>query len=475
LTAITINRELLFRIVFNPEAGNETEGGMRKGFHIAVFLIAALIYHVDRVAADTILQNAGIASSTTPVGSGARALGMGGAFIAIADDATAASWNPAGLIQLERPEMSIVGDYVSRREQFSSDSNPEIGNSSTSDDLNLNFISATYPFNLLKRNMVLSVNYQRLYDFKRNFSYQFQETFTDPSGVAPPIKIKDQVRFDQDGYLGAFGLAYAIQITPVFSVGTTVNFWFEGLGVDNGWSEKLTLRSEISIGDGPAEEETIRIDDTYSDFNGVNANFGILWEVTPNIRLGAVLKTPFTGTLDHKYRESREPGKDVSLKENVDLRFPLSYGAGIAYKFSEGFIIDLDLYRTDWGDYYIKDSQGNKFSPIDGRPKNESNVKDTTQIRLGGEYLFTFPKGKIAVPLRAGIFYDPEPGENRVKDFYGFSLGSGISYKGWIFDAAYQLRWANNEDASNLIGTGNRDAHFDVRQHSFLASMIYHF
>ena len=32
-------------------------------------------------------------SSLTPVGSGARALGMGGAFIAIADDATAASWN----------------------------------------------------------------------------------------------------------------------------------------------------------------------------------------------------------------------------------------------------------------------------------------------------------------------------------------------------------------------------------------------
>jgi hypothetical protein len=36
-------------------------------------------------------------------GAGARAMGMGGAFIAIADDATAASWNPSGLAVLERP------------------------------------------------------------------------------------------------------------------------------------------------------------------------------------------------------------------------------------------------------------------------------------------------------------------------------------------------------------------------------------
>ena len=52
-----------------------------------------------------------ITSSPNVVGSGARALGMGGAFIAIADDATAASWNPGGLTQLERPEMSLVYNF----------------------------------------------------------------------------------------------------------------------------------------------------------------------------------------------------------------------------------------------------------------------------------------------------------------------------------------------------------------------------
>ena len=40
---------------------------------------------------------------------GARSLGIGGAFVALADDATAAYANPAGLTQLVRPEMSVEG------------------------------------------------------------------------------------------------------------------------------------------------------------------------------------------------------------------------------------------------------------------------------------------------------------------------------------------------------------------------------
>ncbi len=41
-------------------------------------------------------------------GVGARALGMGGAFYAIADDATAAYWNPAGLAYLQRKEFTTM-------------------------------------------------------------------------------------------------------------------------------------------------------------------------------------------------------------------------------------------------------------------------------------------------------------------------------------------------------------------------------
>ncbi len=41
-------------------------------------------------------------------GAGARSLGMGKAFVSIADDATAAYWNPAGLAGISRPELTAL-------------------------------------------------------------------------------------------------------------------------------------------------------------------------------------------------------------------------------------------------------------------------------------------------------------------------------------------------------------------------------
>ncbi|MBN1560143.1 PorV/PorQ family protein [candidate division KSB1 bacterium] len=41
-------------------------------------------------------------------GIGARALGMGGAFVPVADDASAAYWNPAGLVQLAKREVHFM-------------------------------------------------------------------------------------------------------------------------------------------------------------------------------------------------------------------------------------------------------------------------------------------------------------------------------------------------------------------------------
>ena len=82
-----------------------------------------------------------IPSSPNPVGSGARALGMGGAFIAVADDATAATWNPGGLIQLETPEISGVFSGTLRTEDKSFADNPEASGSDRIDDYNINYLS----------------------------------------------------------------------------------------------------------------------------------------------------------------------------------------------------------------------------------------------------------------------------------------------------------------------------------------------
>ena len=65
------------------------------------FFIITFILTVTLFVRDSHAQSKGnIHALPLPVGSGARALGQGGAFIAVADDATAASWNPGALMTL---------------------------------------------------------------------------------------------------------------------------------------------------------------------------------------------------------------------------------------------------------------------------------------------------------------------------------------------------------------------------------------
>ena len=445
---------------------------MRHLFYMILFLLATLVYSNNALEAATLFQQVGVSSSPNPVGSGARAVGMGGAFIAIADDATAASWNPAGLIQLEKPEISVVGAYFHRREEFSSGTHPEIDTTSEVDDLNINYFSATYPFKFY-RNMVVSINYQRLYEFERSFDYQY-----DYSSLG--VNLLQDEHFSQSGYVGALGLAIAIEIIPNLSLGATLNIWTDELLWRNGWEETFSEHGMGTEGGSPVTIDT-RITDKYSKFRGINANFGVLWNMTKYLTLGGVIKTPFDASIRHEFSFTQTStfGPPVStivtsqqsIAEEVELRMPLSYGIGLSWRVSDTLSFDLDVYRTHWSEYILTDSRGNEFSPIDGRPESDSDVGDTTQIRIGGEYLFIKQGKRIVVPVRAGFFYDPEPSHDTVKDFYGFAVGSGIAYKGFIFDVAYQLRWGHDVDTGNLIATSRAD----ITQHLLLTSVIIHF
>ena len=439
---------------------------------VLVLIMLFLSFSWSVLHADTIFQQVGIASSPNPVGSGARAVGMGGAFIAVADDATAASWNPSGLIQLEKPEISLVGAYFNRREKFSSDQHPESNNTGDVDGSNLNYFSVTYPFHFL-RNMVVSINYQRLLEFERSFDHQYDYSPLD-------LDLYSSKRFSQEGSLGALGLAGAVEIAPSLSFGATLNIWENEFFGGNGWKENYSELAVGTVGGAPVTFET-HIVDEYTNFRGFNANLGLLWDVNEHLTVGAVVKTPFDATIRHEFNFTQVqtfgdpinqtvPSRQI-ITEHVELRIPASYGMGLAWRFSDELTIDLDVYRTEWSKYILTDSQGNQFSPIDGRPRSESDVDDTTQVRLGGEYLFIKPERDMVIPVRGGLFYDPQPSEGSPEDFYGLSLGSGIAYKRFVFDAAYQLRWGRDVDTGNLVAYSKAD----IMQHNFLASIIIHF
>ena len=115
---------------------------MRK-FALALALIAlpAAAQNVDIEALSGLQFNFG--------NPGARSLGMGGAFLGLADDASAAEANPAGLTILRKPEVSVeVRNYVEQQLFTTSGTYPDLVRTPFthySDRVVVTFASAVFP------------------------------------------------------------------------------------------------------------------------------------------------------------------------------------------------------------------------------------------------------------------------------------------------------------------------------------------
>ena len=83
-------------------------GGQRKKYSLifAIITFSVLLYSMPQVA--WCKASGGQPGAFLSWGAGARSLGMGKAFVSIADDASATYWNPAGLAQIDRKEITAL-------------------------------------------------------------------------------------------------------------------------------------------------------------------------------------------------------------------------------------------------------------------------------------------------------------------------------------------------------------------------------
>ncbi|ETR69134.1 MAG: long-chain fatty acid transport protein [Candidatus Magnetoglobus multicellularis str. Araruama] len=440
----------------------------RKKIVKKLFYIISISFLISgNVALSDILLD--FASTPNPLGSGARAIGMGGAFIGVADDATAASWNPGGLIQLEKPEVSIVGNFVHRIENIVPNHTMGAKGFQSIDLEELNYFSISNDFQWNDLYMVFSLNYQKLYNFNREWDFPIAlNNITLP--FVGTADIQAQQHYRQDGSLSALGFAFSMQLSRQLSVGFTINYWDEDI-CNNKWEEFNSIYSaEAYMEMGGIQIPPVNINDIIRHdeykFEGINYNLGFLFRPVEDFTIGMVYKTQFNADIAHRIYTN-------GILESVldeKMKMPASYGIGISYRFSQDFRMSADYYETQWQHFMVRDENDNEVSGVTKQHDSQSDVDPTRQIRVGAEYYFTQPAYRI--PFRCGLFYDPAPSNGSVDDYWGFSSGSGFISGNIEFDMAYQYR-KGNDVGDTIVREYNFE--MDVEEHLLFGSLIVSF
>jgi long-subunit fatty acid transport protein len=386
------------------------------------------------------------------LGSGARAYGMGGAFLARADDATAASWNPAGLSYLRAPEISLVGVSNSVEAQRGTAFDPNAKDFDRFDGKAIDFAAFTWPVGLGETTGAVQVSYQRAISF---------------DGTRAIHRTTElQVYGEQgssDGGFDVVAFGTGLRLSRHVRAGITVNRWL------NGYDQSLTRTYETF---------NIRPQRTYTlDFrpHGWSFNLGAIVSPVESLNLGAVYKTPFTADvrLDKGRSDYFMQGgvfqtvtRNAYTSDAVRLEFPSSFGFGLSWRPIDTLTLSADFTQTRWSQARIHDYFDLAFtSPAEGAsppppefkdqqqyptrfpvpdPNNPDDParllgqQDAQQIRVGVEWVLIW--GRIKLPLRAGYFNDrqitPNPGGD-VPRFNGFTLGTGLLLGPMLVDVAY--------------------------------------
>ncbi|WP_026852687.1 OmpP1/FadL family transporter [Geothrix fermentans] len=411
-------------------------------------------------------------------GAGARAMGLGGAFIAVADDATAVSFNPAGLAQLLQPEVSFVARGVQHHVNYQDFETTRQGRVlAVSDAVTTNtrwdplFVSATAPLRLGGRNLVLQLSIQRAFAQNEDSDRAMAETPVSGTLAEEGHLVQN---INQSGQIDLYSAAVAYEVSQRILLGVAYNRWRGRWDLDSTstWTSP-TATTQVA----------------YRQFNaldGDNFNLGLIWR-WPTWSLGIVRRTGFHAdyTFSTYLATSLAPGVRPFGPFATGLHWPASTGVGFAYRPGNHWLVTSDVTHTLWSSMRYMSSRaslnGQSFFDFD----KGDRTPNATTAHLGVEYLW-LTEGDAVIPLRAGLSREPQPvvdaqtGEQRV--LYRASLGSGFKRGNTGLDLAYRYGWSRRQASQFLaidqilsrtppasVGTER------IREHRLDLSFIYKF
>jgi len=325
---------------------------------------------------------------------GARATGIGGAFMSIADDATASEANPAGLTTLLRPEISLEGkaiQFITHVDNFSQTGtaanftlNPRDFKSAV---VSPSFVSVVFPV----RRFTFAVFRHELMNFESNFytNGTFAPGFTDGSFLFPA---NSSTRIHVDNYGGTV----AYKVRESFSVGVS-----GGVSLMN--MKSSIARYFLAVFNDGSLANIATIDDNSTDFF---LNVGLLYRPVENLSIGLTYKRRPSFSPKQTYRFTSFP-TDSSRTAPINFNVPSSYGIGISYRPTDVLTFAVDVVRVGYS------SLTKNFALTLSQPYLNSGdfaVDDGFEFHGGAEYVLFLKT--VGIVFRGGGYLEPD---NRIR------------------------------------------------------------
>ena len=381
-------------------------------------------------------------------GIGARTMGMGGAFLAVADDFTTLYWNPAGLAQIKKFELfsSLSHNDQGIDTKFTGVRAAEAKSSKTRS----NSIGLVYPIYATRGGFAFALGYNH----PQNFDSEITIRGLAPSSDALFGGFDVDETTSNSGGIGIWSIGAGAFISKNILLGGSIDFW-------HGSSFRELNSVAKDINNAYSELESFAYYDTVDrEYVGLGGKIGVLAFAGENVTLGATVTLPMDLEVSEiwedleivRFDDGEESERADYGKTLYDIERPFEFGGGVAVKL-------LEKRLTLAGDVQFTDWTQTEYSPppADDVENNFNEYYDhTIQVRLGAEYRIPV----IETSVRIGYFRDPIPFQDRDIDDNRDFLTIGV---GKIFDQIIKIdvafmrgSWAQSADSLTESQTANR-------------------
>lgn len=382
---------------------------------------------------------------------GAKAMGMGFAFTAQADDPSAIYFNPAGLTQLKGQNIMVGVTYVRENgNEFTGttpvDNQTAIKNE-TQKSLNFYIPNAYYTKTTADGYVAYGVGIFSPFGLGQEYNDQNTSIF------------RNQItKIDLQTIV--VNPTIAFKINEVLSV---------GFGID--WMYGKAKLDKTPWVPGVGNLYNVDLD---GDGNTWGYNFGLLLKPTENLRIGVNYRSPFTlkvknadvnvGNTSPAYGLGILGGTPVNTIGSATIAMPATFALGAAYTMGK-LTVEADADWTLWSSFSSLPItiQNPPTIPTLRSTDAQKQWNNVVAMRFGAEYRVTDP-----LSLRAGVVYDPSPvpadtmgPELPDSDRMNYMVGVGYKIGPWTIDGAGMYidkkdRTVNNQVNSTptVQGTG---------------------